>query len=206
MRRKHRDWTARNGKNTRRFARFRRCEISTMIIFSVAPTEDLRSTRWSAFLLGCTVWNDFVRASAKIASVTIGVFGLVVLAVSYSTARGYMSWWFRCGGSVQVDGVKNGYLHKNWSGTAVIITLTDLKPSESYFVSLLGSKYLLSCGNWHAPRFFPFAFGDINPPCLLLHDEVEAQRTDLPDSSTASIQPGSIEFSTKDGRKVTASW
>jgi hypothetical protein len=148
-----------------------------------------------------------VRAVAKIVCVTIAVLGLLIaVAIAYSTAHGYTTWWFRSGGSVRVDGVTNGYLHKNWSGTAVIITRTDSKPSQSYLIVFSGSKSLISCGDWHAPRFLAFPIGDVNPPCMGFLDDSELQRADLPHSSTASIRLGRIEFSTKRGKKVTVSW
>src|SRR5229473_1193821 len=74
----------------------------------------------------------------------------------YSTARGYMTWWFWSRGSVAVDGVRSGYLHRNWEHSAVIITRTDSKASQSYLVWLPGKKSLIHCGEWHAPRLPAF--------------------------------------------------
>jgi hypothetical protein len=151
-----------------------------------------------------------VKAFAKIAWIaTIVLVLLLAVPIAYSTAHGYTTWWIRSGGSVRVDGVANGYLHKNWSGTAVIITRTDLKPSQSYrvvFSTSKTSKSLIYCGDWQVPRFFVFPIGDVNPPCSGFLDDSELQRADLPQSSTASIRPGLIEFSTERGKYVTASW
>jgi hypothetical protein len=144
-----------------------------------------------------------VKAAGKVAGFV--VLALLIVPITYSTAHGYTTWWFRSAGSVRVDGITNGYLHKNWSGTAVIITRTDSKPNQSYLAVFSGSKLLISCGDWHAPRFLAFPIGDVNPPCWLLDDSA-LQRADLPHSSTASIRPGLIEFSTSGGKEVTVSW
>jgi hypothetical protein len=135
---------------------------------------------------------------------------LVAVPMSYSTARGLMTWYFPSGGAVMVDGVSNGYLHKSWRGTAAIITRTDSKPNQSYFVGLPTSKNSQSvfhCGAWRAPRFLPIAIGDVNPPCLSsLFEDSEPNWADPPISATLSIRPGFVEFSTTQGKKVKASW
>lgn len=107
---------------------------------------------------------------------------------------------------MKVDGVSNGYLHKSWSGRAWIVTRTDSRPSQSYLVSLYGSKHMHSCGDWHAPRLPVFPFGDVNPPCSGFLTDYEIQKADLPHSSTLSIGPSIIEFYTMGGKKVTVSW
>ena len=73
-----------------------------------------------------------MRYATKITWVSIfGLALLLALPIAYSTANGYMIWWFPSRGSVEVDGITSGYLHKNWRGTAAIITRTDLKPNQS---------------------------------------------------------------------------
>jgi len=148
-----------------------------------------------------------VRSATKVACVALAVLALLVaLPLAYSTAHGYMIWWIRSSGSVRIDGVSNGYLHKDWSGKAWIVTRTDSRPRQSYLVSLYGSKHVAYCGDWHAPRFPVFPFGDVNQPCLGLFTGSEIRKTDLPNSSTLSIGSSIIEFYTMGGKRVTVSW
>ena len=151
-----------------------------------------------------------MRSVAKGAFVAIVVVVLLsAIPVAYSTAQGYMMWWFPSGGSVKVDGVSSGYLHKNWHGTAAIITRTDLKPSQSYLVvfnTSKTSKAVFHCGDWHARHFLVFPIGDLNAPCSPLLEDAALQRADVPLDSTLSIRPGVIEFSTSRGKRVNASW
>src|SRR5207248_6116314 len=53
---------------------------------------------------------------------------LLAAAFTYSTAHGYMTWWFSSSAAVAVDGVRGGYLHRNWEHPAVIITRVDSHP------------------------------------------------------------------------------
>jgi len=151
-----------------------------------------------------------MRYPAKITLVSIvGLAMLLALLIAYSTASGYMMWWFPSRGSVRINGVTSGYLHKNWWGTAAIITRTDLKPSQSYLVGFdtsETSKSVIHCGDWHAPHFVVFPIGDVNPPCSFFFDDSQLQRADLPIPATLSIRPRVIEFSTMRGEKVTATW
>jgi hypothetical protein len=146
----------------------------------------------------------FVAKSVCVGAVAFAL--LIAIVLAYSTAKGYTIWWFRANGSVKVNGVSSGYLHKELSGRAWIVTRTDSRPSQSYLVSLNGSEHMIYCGDWHAPRFPVFPFGDVNPPCVGFLTDSEIQKADLPHSSTLSVKPGVIEFSTMSGKKVTASW
>src|SRR5438552_3007223 len=98
-----------------------------------------------------------------------------------------MMWWFPSSGSVMVDGVSRGYLHKNWQSTAAIITRTDLKPNQSYLVvfdTSKTSKAVFHCRDWHARQFLVFPIGDLNTPCSPLLEDAALQRADVPVSST----------------------
>lgn len=152
-----------------------------------------------------------MRSAVKVTLRTIGVLVLLLaIPIAYLTVRGYTAWWFPSSGSVSVDEIKNGYLHTNWQNTAAVITRTDLKPNQSYLVvfdTSKTSKSVTSCGDWHAPHYLIFPIGDVNPPCLgLVLDDLERQQSDLPLSSTLSIQTNRIEFSTIRGKKISASW
>jgi len=129
---------------------------------------------------------------------------LVALLVANSTAQGYHKWWFGSGGTVSVDGVQNGYLHRDWRNSAVIITRVDSKPSQSYLIQLNG-KNVVYCGDWHAPRFPIFRFGDVNTPCFFPINS-EMPTADYANSSTLTARRGFVGFHTKNGHWVTASW
>ena len=131
---------------------------------------------------------------------------LVAIPLAYSTARGYTTWWFRSGGYVAVDGIQNGYLHRNSKLSAVIITRTDSNESLSYLVQYSRSKSLMNCGEWHAPRFPIFPIGDVNSPCTFFFNGPDNQASDNAVFTTLSARPGFVEFCTVKGKKVTATW
>ncbi|MCU1269719.1 MAG: hypothetical protein JWN74_1013 [Acidobacteriaceae bacterium] len=143
---------------------------------------------------------------------TVICFGLsvlalvVVISLIYSTAHGYMTWWFRSGGYVAVDGLRSGYLDRNWGNSAVIITRADLRPPQSYLVWLYGKKSLTHCGEWHAPRIPAFSIGDVNPPCSFFSNGSDMPTADNAVFSTLTARPGFVEFHTAHGKKITASW
>jgi hypothetical protein len=139
----------------------------------------------------------------------LGIFtfaSLFAMGAWYSTAHGYMTWWFRSSGTVAVDGVRSGFLHFNWAHSAVIITRTDLHPSQSYLVGLTGRKSPIHCGDWEAPRFPAFPIGDVNPPCSIFSNGSDLPIADNAVFSTVTARPGFVEFQTEHGKKVTASW
>jgi len=139
----------------------------------------------------------------------LGVFTFALLfAVSlwYSTAHGYMTWWFSCSGRVAVHGVPSGFLHVSREHSAVIVTRTDLRPSQSYLVGLTGRKSLTHCGDWQAPRLPAFSIGDVNPPCSFFSNGSDLPVADNAVLSTLRAPPGFVEFQTAHGKKVTASW
>lgn len=147
-----------------------------------------------------------VKAILKIIGVSLFAVALLFgLGLGYSTAHGYMTWWFGSTARVTVDGVPNGYLHRNSENLGVIITRTDSSPHQSYLVGLTGKTRLTHCGDWYAPRFPAFPIGDVNPPCLLSGGS-DKSKADDGVSSTLIVRPGFVEFYTVQGRKVTASW
>jgi hypothetical protein len=148
-----------------------------------------------------------MKASAKRFSLTLLLLALLVaVPITYSTAHGYTQWWLLSGGHVEVNGTRGGYLHKSWSNSAVIITRTDSSKRQSYLVQLSGSRTLIDCGDWYAPRLPAFPIGDVNPPCMGFIDDPDLPDTDRPLSSSLITRPGFVEFSTVQGKKVTVSW
>jgi len=148
-----------------------------------------------------------MRASAKRFSLTLFLlFLLVVGPIVYSTAHGYTQWWILSGGHVEVNGIRGGYLHKSRSNSAVLITRTDTNQRQSYLVQLGGSKSLFYCGGWHALRLPAFPIGDLNSPCMGFLDDLDPPDADPPLGSSLITRTGFVEFSTVQGKKVTASW
>jgi hypothetical protein len=83
---------------------------------------------------------------------------------------------------------------------------TDSNPRQSYLVALSGRKWLIHCGEWHAPRLPAFPIGDVNPPCSIFNNGAELPTADNPIVGTLKAGPHSVEFQRLQGRKVSASW
>ena len=138
----------------------------------------------------------------------LALLAAVFLAVAmvYSTAKGYIVWFFRVDGAVTVNGQESsGYMHANTQRTALLITRTDGPIPETYLVPVGTGKAVFDCGQWHPWRFFPIAVGDLNPPCLGFKAQGETG-ADLPVDATLVRTRRSVEFSTMSGRKVKAQW
>jgi hypothetical protein len=142
------------------------------------------------------------------------VAGLVVLLVVltiyaafvYPTTHGYMRWWFRSNASLSIDGVHNGYVHTNSDHSAIIITRTDSSPRQSYLVTLSDHRFVIHCGEWHAPHLIAFPIGHVNPPCSVFRNGEDMPSADNPMSSTLVLRPRFVEFKTAHGKTVSASW
>jgi len=71
-------------------------------------------------------------------------FLLIACSMAYSTAQGYMTWYFRMNGAVTVDGKKtSGYLHANTARTFLLVTRTDDSQPETYLVPLRNSEMII---------------------------------------------------------------
>lgn len=152
-------------------------------------------------------WIRRAPPALKVLVLLVFAFALLVAAaLTYSTLHGYMAWWLWSGGSVAVDGTTHGYLHINKQHSSVIITRTDSNPPQSYLVDVSERKWIIHCGEWHAPRFPAFPIGDLNPPCSIFSNGADLPRADNPVEATLKAGPGSVEFETTQGHKVSASW
>jgi len=104
----------------------------------------------------------------RILLVCATVIGFPILAVIYSTAKGYTAWYWRNPhAQIFVNGHRvSGYVHQSKYG--LIITRGDLRQRRSYIVSFLdnGAANLTDCSPWTAPSFFVFVIRDTDPPCL----------------------------------------
>ena len=134
--------------------------------------------------------------------VSLGVL-LIATAVTYSTVKGRLTWFFRVNGSVLVNGQKTkGYLHANTTKTVLLVTRTDSGSPETYLVPLQGSAWIIDCGHWHPIRFLPVPIGDVNPPC----SGYDTPTGDWPMSPARIPSRRSVEFSTASGKKIKAEW
>lgn len=152
-------------------------------------------------------WNRAVKIVLRLAG--LGLLACTLLFAAglwYSTAHGYTTWWFSSSGRVSVDGVRSGFLHVNSEHSAVIISRTDLHPSQSYLVGLSGPTSLTHCGDWQAPPLPAFPIGDVNPPCSFFGNGSELRAADNAVLSTLTARRGFVEFQTEHGKRVTASW
>jgi hypothetical protein len=152
-------------------------------------------------------WNRVGRIGLRLALRGL-IASALLLAVGlwYSTAHGYMTWYLRSRSHVVVNGIRSGFVHVNWEHSAVIITRTDLHPSQSYLVGLTGPKSLTHCGDWQAPRLPAFPIGDVNPPCSFFNKGTDSPIADDAVLSTLTARPGFVEFQTAHGKKVTVSF
>jgi hypothetical protein len=129
----------------------------------------------------------------------------IAFAMAYSTAKGYMTWYFRMRGVVTVDGRKtNGYLHANTARTALMITRTDGSEPETYLLTVKDRGTIIDCGDWHPIRFLPAPIGDLSPPCSVFTNPASIK--DGPRSSVVVTSRRSVEFSTASNKRVKAEW
>jgi hypothetical protein len=146
------------------------------------------------------------RLARILGALISGAILLLVIALVYSTIKGYMTWYFRVNGSVTVDGHEtSGYLHANTERTVLFITRMDLSRPETYLVPLEASKKILDCGEWHPIRFLPNPVGDLNQRCSATNVK-QAKVLDSPVGATLVRASRSIEFATASGKKVKAEW
>jgi hypothetical protein len=152
-------------------------------------------------------WNRVVNVLLRLAGSGLFTFALLfAVGLWYSTSHGYIAWWFSSSSQVAVDGVRSGFLHVNRDHSVVIITRTDLRPSQSYLVGLSGKNSLTHCGDWQAPRLPAFPIGDVNPPCSFFSNDSDLPVAEKAVLSTLTARPGFVEFQTEHGKRVTASW
>src|SRR5437660_7988915 len=102
-----------------------------------------------------------MKISARTTAVIAGaLLILVVLAMAYSTAKGYTVWFLRIPNAViTVNGAQTkGWLHKANDGSTMFFTRADSK-SETYDLVFArdGNGQVLSCGTWVASRLPLFA-------------------------------------------------
>jgi len=151
--------------------------------------------------------NRVTKLALKVVGLLLFAFVLLIAAaLTYSTAHGYMGWWFWSSGSVAIDGSGHGYIHINKQHSAVIITRTDSRPRQSYLVALSGREWIIHCGEWQAPRFPAFPIGDVNPPCSIFSNGADMPTADNPKVDTLKTGPHSLEFETVQGHRISASW
>jgi hypothetical protein len=152
-----------------------------------------------------TPWSRPAKFAFRVVGLLLLAFALLIgIGLTYSSLHGYMSWWLWSRGPVAVDGSRHGYLHINKRNSAVIITRTDSEPHQSYLVAVSGGKWIIHCGEWHAPRLPAFPIGDVNPPCSTFSAELPT--ADSPIVRTLKTGPHWVKFETVQGHSISASW
>jgi hypothetical protein len=132
------------------------------------------------------------------------IMGFVAVSVIYSTVKGYTTWfWRNPHAQVFVNGQRvSGYVHQ--SKHVVIVTWHGTQRPHSYEIGLRdqSQNLLLDCGEWAAPRFFVFALGHVNPPCLATIGDESAYAA--PGAAAGPVQRDgkSFEFRTRDGKLI----
>ena len=142
-----------------------------------------------------------LKTSVKaITLIAICFFVLAAMALAYSTATGYTSWFFRVRHPViTVNGIRSeGWLHRTRNGN--VIFFTEHSPSRAVTYELVfadsGNGHVFSCGAWVAPRWPTIPMGDLNPPCFFLGYA----------GQHLTRGSNSVSFSTLDGRRLEAHW
>lgn len=97
-------------------------------------------------------------------------------------------------------------LHKSPSHSAVIITRTDLSPSQSYLIRLSEKQGGDSLRTMARTSFFCFPDRRCEPTVLHFQQRLGFARGRLSESSTLKVTAESVEFYTMQGKKITASW
>lgn len=129
---------------------------------------------------------------------------LTIIFTVYSTAKGYMTWYFRVDGTVEVNGERtSGYLHANTQRSVLLITRTDEHQPETYLVVITSPKSILDCGAWHPVRFLPTPIRDLNSTCSYTNPTTVM---DAPVPSSLIFSRRFVEFSTASGKKIKAEW
>jgi hypothetical protein len=112
-----------------------------------------------------------MRLSFKIASVVLAfLFAFLAYTMIYSTAKSYTVWFHRFPHAVMTaDGRQiKGWLHSTRDHRAFFFTRADSDKPFTYDLAIApsGSRSVLGCGTWVAPRFPVIPVGDVDPPCL----------------------------------------
>ena len=168
------------------------------ILLSANVNADFAAT------LGATVPNlseNRVKALVKaIVFIVISLFAFAVMALAYSTAKGYTSWFFRVWHPhITVNGIPSeGWLHRNRDGNGIFLTEHGSDRSVTYDLIFTdgGNGHVLNCGAWVAPRWPAIPIGDVNPPCFYLGYA----------GQSLTRGTNSVSFTTMDGRKLHADW
>lgn len=156
-----------------------------------------------AATLGATVPRLSNRVKALVKTMTFIVISLLafaVLALTYSTSKGYTQWFFRVRhAAVMVNGMPSGgWLHRTHDGNGMFFTEHRSDRSVTYDLVFTdsGNSYVFSCGTWVAPRWPAIPVGDVNPPCFLMGSAGQKLIRGI----------NFVSFTTLDGRKLQADW
>jgi len=141
------------------------------------------------------------KTSVKaMALIVISLCAVATMALAYSSANGYTSWFFRVRHPViTVNGIRTeGWLHRSRNGNGIFFTEHSSGRSVTYDLvfTASGNGHVLNCGTWVAPRWQAIPTGDLSPPCFFLGYTGQDLTRGL----------NSVSFSTLDGRRLEAHW
>jgi hypothetical protein len=146
-----------------------------------------------------------MRKPLKIVGLTMGVLLVLMIARAYF---GNTSYFFIVPGArLYADGEPvSGWLHRGAKRRSFILTRSDGSRTESFYIAMPNEKgaWILSCGDWAAPRFPLVALGDYSA-CL-------SEFGDRPDSTpkkperTPIFGSRSVEFTADNGSRLKISW
>lgn len=142
----------------------------------------------------------------KIAAILIGFcFTLLVIREGFSPT----AYFFRFpGAELFADGKPTlGWVHRNWTNSILILTLSPEKKRESYWINLPNEKKggVARCNKWTASQFPIIAVGDVNPPCFDAIGESEPPTRASVDRRFVR-HAKSVEFMADNGRRIEILW
>jgi hypothetical protein len=130
----------------------------------------------------------------------------ITLAMGYSTAKGYTSWFIAVPRvAITVDGKQSGgWVHRTRGGKTLFVTFGNAGKRQTYdlVVTEKGDVSVYRCGKWVAPRFPIIPIGDINPPCFFIERPTTYRRV----VQKASVGQNSASFITDEDEKLEARW
>lgn len=139
---------------------------------------------------------------------TIAAAALFAVVVIREAFFGYTAYFVIVPGArVLADGKPAaGWLHRGGKGQLLIVTRDVAGKRDSYWINRPDHRggYVLSCGDWTAPKSPLVAIGDVNPPCL----SFSFNQPPISDSPKPSPKFGraTVEFTAEDGKRITVAW
>lgn len=135
----------------------------------------------------------------------MAVLIFVVIPFTYSTAKGYMTWWFCVPGArVAVDGSPvDAWVHRGQTWQDMILTLTEGNQGVSYYWIIGKDRVNGRCPV--APALPVFPEGDLMDPDCFQPAPTGYVAPDPPERKIES-GPRFIRFTADDGKRIEVRW